>query len=98
MREEGGYLYVADACHRLEVTHSQHLLLYGENNDRRLTGKHETSSMTSFTWGIGTRNTSIRIPNATYQSQKGYLEDRRPASNADPYLSTSILFLTCVKY
>jgi glutamine synthetase len=61
----------------------------------RLTGKHETSSYENFSWGIGTRNTSIRIPNQTAKDNRGYFEDRRPASNIDPYRATSIIFKTC---
>jgi glutamine synthetase len=51
--------------------------------------------MDKFTWGIGTRNTSVRIPNATHKNGCGYFEDRRPAANIDPYLATSIIAKTC---
>ena len=97
MRGEGGYKHILDACRKLKAKHEEHLLIYGEDNELRLTGKHETSSMTDFTWGVGTRNTSVRIPNQTYSLQRGYLEDRRPAANVDPYLSTAKLLLTCVE-
>jgi glutamine synthetase len=51
----------------------------------RLTGKHETQSIDKFSWGVADRGSSIRVPLATAKSWIGYLEDRRPASNADPY-------------
>ena len=63
--------------------------------DKRLTGIHETSSYINFSWGLGTRNTSVRIPNQTVKDGYGYFEDRRPSSNVDPYISTSIIFETC---
>jgi len=80
---------------KLEAIHSEHIAVYGENNYLRLTGLHETSSMTKFTWGIGTRNTSVRIPNETAKNGCGYFEDRRPAANIDPYLATSVIAKTC---
>ena len=59
---------------------------YGAYNDQRLTGKHETQSIKKFSYGISDRGASIRIPIATVENGwKGWLEDRRPASNADPY-------------
>jgi glutamine synthetase len=59
---------------------------YGAYNDQRLTGEHETQSIKKFSYGISDRGASIRIPIATVESGwKGWLEDRRPASNADPY-------------
>jgi glutamine synthetase len=97
MREENGYESVIAACEKLKIKHQEHLSVYGHNNDLRLTGKHETSNMSNFTWGIGTRNTSVRIPNQTFYSKRGYLEDRRPAANADPYLSTAKLLSTCLE-
>ena len=52
----------------------------------RLTGEHETSSLAEFTWGEMDRSCSIRIPIQTVNNNgKGYLEDRRPSSNMDPY-------------
>ena len=51
----------------------------------RLTGRHETQSIDKFSWGISDRGSSIRVPQSTAKNWIGYLEDRRPASNADPY-------------
>lgn len=79
--------YILDAISNLEKDHPKILQYYGENNDMRLTGELETSSVQTFSWGVGTRNTSIRIPNQVQNNGGGYLEDRRPASNIDPYLA-----------
>ena len=94
-RNEGGIKTIYEYIEKLSNKHKEHLSVYGEENFKRLTGIHETSSYEKFSWGIGTRNTSIRIPNQTSLDQCGYFEDRRPASNVDPYLSTSVLFKTC---
>jgi glutamine synthetase len=59
--------------------------VYGSCNELRLTGKHETQSIDKFSFGVSDRGASIRIPQATAVEWKGYLEDRRPASNANPY-------------
>ncbi len=59
--------------------------LFGNNNCSRLSGKLETSAWYKFTFGIGTRHTSIRIPNGVDSSKCGYFEDRRPGGNVDPY-------------
>ena len=70
--------------------------LYGSNNDKRLTGKHETADHKTFSWGVGNRGCSIRIPKITESLNRGYLEDRRPGANIDPYLVSSKIFETCV--
>ena len=95
MRNEGGLEEILYCMKKLEEKHEEHIAAYGKDNHLRLTGLHETSSMTKFTWGIGTRNTSIRIPNLTKKNGCGYFEDRRPAANIDPYLATSIIAETC---
>lgn len=94
-RNKNGITEIYKYIHKLEKKHQHHLTLYGEENEKRLTGIHETSSCEKFSWGVGTRNTSIRIPNQVVKDGFGYFEDRRPASNIDPYLTTSILFKTC---
>jgi glutamine synthetase len=66
--------------------------VYGADNDKRLTGKHETQSIDKFSYGISDRGASIRIPIATVENGwKGWLEDRRPASNADPYKVSAVV-------
>jgi glutamine synthetase len=63
-----------------------HIEVYGADNHMRLTGKHETQSIDKFSYGVSDRGASIRIPIATVENDwKGWLEDRRPNSSADPY-------------
>ena len=56
-----------------------------------MTGQHETSSMDRFTWGIGDRGASVRISRLVEANKKGYFEDRRPASNLNPYEVINLL-------
>ncbi len=73
-------------CEAFRPVKDEHIEVYGEFNDERLTGLHETASIEHFSYGISDRGASIRIPLLTVENGwKGYLEDRRPASNADPY-------------
>lgn len=85
MREEGGMKYIEEAMKKLSTRHVEHMKVYGEGNELRMTGAHETSSVEKFTYGIADRGSSVRIPRACAKEGKGYFEDRRPASNADPY-------------
>ena len=85
MREDGGYDVIIDACEKLGKNIDRHISVYGDNNDKRLTGLHETAKITEFYYGVSDRGASIRIPMQTENDKKGYLEDRRPASNCDPY-------------
>lgn len=94
-RTENGIEIIHNYIQRLAETHSEDIKVYGENNHLRLTGNHETSSIDKFSWGIGTRNTSIRIPNQVSREKRGYFEDRRPAANIDPYQATVKLFKSC---
>ena len=81
----GGLTTIYEYINRLSAKHQEHLSVYGTNT-KRLSGKYETSSAEVFTYGIGSRNTSIRIPRSVASDKCGYFEDRRPASDADPYL------------
>lgn len=94
MRETGGYQVILDSIKKLEQKHQQHMEAYGADNQLRMTGAHETASYDKFSYGVANRGASIRIPRSTEAEQKGYLEDRRPASNMDPYLVTSMIFET----
>lgn len=85
MRNEGGYEKILEAMELLKDRHAAHIKVYGIGNEERLTGKHETSSMTDFSYGVADRGASIRIPRQVFLDQKGYFEDRRPASSACPY-------------
>ena len=94
-RSEDGIQEIRRFMEKLENNHAEHIAVYGENNDKRLTGIHETSSFTQFSYGVGTRNTSVRIPTLVEKDGCGYFEDRRPAANCDPYQVTAIIFKTC---
>jgi glutamine synthetase len=85
MREEGGLDIIKETMSKLEKYQREHIAVYGLHNDQRLTGAHETSSINDFSYGFSTRDTSIRIPAQAIVEGKGYFEDRRPASNCDPY-------------
>jgi len=71
---------------RLESKHSEHIKVYGADLDDRLTGAHETCHISEFRAGPSDRGASIRIPIPMQKDGCGYLEDRRPGANADPYL------------
>jgi glutamine synthetase len=94
MRAPGGYDVIITAVEKLAKKHMEHIAVYGEGNDRRLTGAHETAPMDKFSYGVGNRGCSIRIPTDAEKNQCGYFEDRRPASNMDPYKVTAKLFET----
>jgi glutamine synthetase len=95
MRGQNGIDYINDAIKKLESNHKEDIQHYGKYNDQRLSGKHETSKIDTFSSGIGDRGCSIRISKMVHYEGKGYIEDRRPASNLDPYLVLS-RFLTSV--
>ena len=85
MRQEGGIRLINYMRENLSLTHYEHIKVYGLYNEQRMTGEHETSSINDFSYGYSTRDTSIRIPAQSIIDGKGYFEDRRPASNCDPY-------------
>lgn len=87
VEERKGIEFIKEACIKLceQDRHEVHMAVYGKDNDQRLIGTHETSGMDKSTWGCSDRSKSIRIPVLVTQSGYGYLEDRRVASNADPY-------------
>jgi glutamine synthetase len=96
MREVGGKEYFDRIFEIFESRKDSHIENYGSDNHLRLTGNFETQSIDKFTWGISDRGASIRIPKSVGEEWKGYLEDRRPAANADPYkimqeIQTSLL-------
>ncbi|ESA42764.1 glutamine synthetase, variant [Neurospora crassa OR74A] len=95
MRKEGGMKQIEAAIKKLEGRHKEHIAVYGEGNEKRLTGRHETGAIDTFTYGVANRGASIRIPRECAAKGYGYFEDRRPASNADPYLITGIIMETC---
>ena len=97
MRDEGGYENaIKPALEKLREKHELHIKAYGEGNDQRLTGKHETAPISVFRWGVADRSASCRVPSNVVKAGKGYFEDRRPAGNCDPYVVTRLLVQTCV--
>merc|ERR1712130_595426 len=96
MRENGGYAKIIEAVKKLEKVHKAHMDAYGQDNHKRLTGKHETCNFNQFKYGVAHRGASVRIPRQTEMDQKGYFEDRRPAANCDPYTVTSMIANTTI--
>jgi glutamine synthetase len=95
MREEGGKELFTKICEAFGQNIQEHISVYGAHNDQRLTGLHETASINSFSYGVSDRGASIRIPIGTIEDGwKGRLEDRRPASNADPYKVAAVIIKT----
>ena len=94
MREKGGIDVINEACEKLSKNHDEHIIVYGAHNEERLTGLHETCSIKEFRYGVSDRGASIRIPMQTANDGYGYLEDRRPSANMDPYRVCSILIET----
>ncbi len=86
MREQGKEEVFTKICEEFGKNIERHISVYGADNDQRLTGEHETQSIDEFSYGVSDRGASIRIPVSTVEDGWiGRLEDRRPASNADPY-------------
>ena len=87
-----------DAIHKaikaLEAYHKDHIAVYGHDLELRLTGKHETANISQFIAGVGNRGASIRIPRPVEIKGYGYIEDRRPGANANPYEVASKLIET----
>ena len=87
-----------DAIHQaikaLEARHNNHIAVYGHDLESRLTGRHETAPITKFIAGVGNRGASVRIPRPVASKGYGYLEDRRPGANANPYEVAAVLVET----
>lgn len=81
MREKGGIKAIEAAIEKLSKKHAEHIAVYGEDNELRLSGRHETAHISAFSSGVANRGASIRIPRHVAAQGYGYLEDRRPASN-----------------
>ncbi|KAK1735029.1 glutamine synthetase (class 2) [Skeletonema marinoi] len=97
MREAGGLDIIKQAIYKLGAKHQEHIAIYGEGNELRLTGKFETASMDEFSFGVANRGASVRIGRDTEADGCGYFEDRRPSSNADPYLVTGKIMATIME-
>ncbi len=95
MRENGDEAIFTKICEAFGKNIDRHISVYGANNDQRLTGLHETQSIDQFSYGVSDRGASIRIPIGTVEDGwKGRLEDRRTASNADPYKVAAAIIKT----
>ena len=95
MREVGGEDYFQKLMAAFEKYANEHIAAYGPDNHLRLTGLHETQSIDKFNWGVANRGASVRVPHAFVNNgYKGYLEDRRPNSQADPYKIVSRVLKT----
>lgn len=81
-----GYNVLEKYIDNFKENHMKLIECCSQQNKERLSGKCETAKWDTFSWGVGTRNTSIRVPNETFKNQCGYLEDRRPGADIDPYL------------
>jgi glutamine synthetase len=92
MRDNEDKNYIMNILDTMQDRHELHIDGYGEDNKARLTGEHETQHISTFSWGVADRGASIRVPSSTASDGwKGYLEDRRPASNCDPYKVAKLL-------
>ncbi len=99
MRNEGGKELFESICKHMGPLHEEHIAVYGSHNEERLTGKNETQSIDTFTYGVGDRGASLRIPaRVLSRDWKGFIEDRRPAANADPYRVITRIIQTIESY
>jgi len=94
MRGEGGWDAIIAACEALGKRIDEHVDNYGIGIETRLTGQHETAHFSQFTYATSDRGASIRIPWQVAQNKKGYIEDRRPNANMDPYVVSRLLVET----
>ena len=93
MRES--YDPIIAACEALGKKVSEHIEGYGDGIETRLTGAHETAPFNEYSYGVSDRGASVRIPWQVEKDQKGYIEDRRPNANMDPYVVTRLIVDTC---
>ena len=93
MRE--AYDPIITACEALGTKAEEHVKSYGADIEHRLTGSHETAAWHTFSYGVSDRGASVRIPWQVEVDKKGYIEDRRPNANCDPYVVTRMIVDTC---
>ena len=94
MRASGGLAVIRTAISALESRHAVHITDYGAGLAERLTGLHETCSIDEFRGGVADRGASVRIPRHVAERGNGYLEDRRPGANCDPYTVSRLILET----
>jgi glutamine synthetase len=90
-----GYDPVITACEALGKHAREHIEQYGDGVEKRLTGLHETAPWTEFSYGVSDRGASVRIPWQVEVDKQGYIEDRRPNANMDPYIVARLITQTC---
>lgn len=99
-RKDNGLSTLQEYMQKLSKRHDEHLKKYdpygGEQNKRRLTGKDGASAADTFSSGVGDKNLSVRITKESETKKKGYVEDRRPAANGDPYAVCDMIVRTCL--
>ena len=95
MREN--YDAIITACESLgkDGKVDEHIAGYGAGIEHRLTGMHETAPWSEYSYGVSDRGASVRIPWQVEKDGRGYIEDRRPNANCDPYVTTRLLIDTC---
>merc|ERR1711924_361246 len=96
MRAPGGMKVITAALEKMKAKHMEHMDLYGTDNDQRMTGALETSSFSEFSYGWPTVAAPCASPATLEKNGCGYFEERRPASNMDPYVVTGKIVQTTV--
>ena len=91
MRATGGYAACVAAAESLGTRVKEHIANYGVGIEDRLTGAHETAHWSKFSFGVSDRGASVRIPAHVARDKKGYIEDRRPNANVDPYVVARLI-------
>ena len=94
MRGVGGWDAIIAGCEALGTRVKEHIAAYGDGITERLTGAHETAPWSKYSYGVSNRAASVRIPGGVARDKRGYLEDRRPNANIDPYLVASVMVET----
>ncbi len=94
MRAPGGWDAIIAGCEALGTRVLEHIENYGDGIKDRLTGAHETAPWSKFSYGVSDRGSSVRIPGAVARDKRGYLEDRRPNANVDPYVVSRLMVET----
>jgi glutamine synthetase len=94
MRAPGGWDAIIDGAEALGTQVEKHIKAYGVGIEERLTGEHETAPYTKYSYGVSDRGSSVRIPGGVARDKRGYLEDRRPNANADPYTVARVIVET----
>jgi glutamine synthetase len=95
IRETGGKEYFEKLMAAFDKYKNEHIAVYGPDNHLRLTGLHETQSIDKFNYGVANRGASLRVSQKFIDDgYRGYLEDRRPNSQGDPYKIASRILQT----